>query len=100
MNEFQKVDLFLETNENELAYKYITLNDLKFLIIKKLGKYILKEEKDNNELELDSKDLAKNIYLESPKLYNDFHNGNKFDLKNILTESKQDITLTCENLPL
>ena len=99
MNEFQKVDLFLETNENELAYKYITLNDLKFLIIKKLGKYILKEEKDNNELELDSKDLAKNIYLESPKLYNNFHNGNKFDLKNILTESKQDITLTCENLP-
>ena len=68
MNEFQKVDLFLETNENELPYKYITLNDLKFLIIKRLGHNILKEEKDYNELELDSKNLSKNIYLESPKL--------------------------------
>ena len=100
MNEFKKADLFLETNENELPYNYITLNDLKFIIIKRLGINILKEEKEKTELELNSKNLRKNNCLESAKLYYDFHIGKQYDLKSMLTESKQDITITFENLPL
>ena len=101
MNELQKGDLFLETNENVLPYNYITLNDLKFQIIKKLGESILKEEKEYVELKLNSNNyLKENIYLESRILNNDFHNGKTFELKNMSIESKSDITLTCENLPI
>ncbi len=48
MKEFQHSDLFLESNENENPYRYITLNDLKFTIIKKLGENIIKEENNYN----------------------------------------------------
>ena len=72
MNEFQKADLFLETNENQIPYSYITLNDLKFLIIKRLGENILKQEKDYIKLEINSKYLQENNYLESSNINNNY----------------------------
>jgi hypothetical protein len=44
MKEFKKGDLFRESKENKPSYRYITLNDLKNEIIKKLGKDIIKKE--------------------------------------------------------
>ena len=78
MKEFQHSDLFLESNENENPYRYITLNDLKFTIIKKLGENIIKEE--NNYIEFNTKNQVyknKNMgYSNNKKNQKNLFNGN------------------------
>ena len=44
MNEFQRADLLLETNESKDYYDYISLNGLKAIILRDLGLNLLNEE--------------------------------------------------------
>ena len=113
MKELKKVDLFRESNENKPPYKYITLNDLKNDIIKKLGKDIIKKENNyitnfkginkgqTNEIYYNNSNhsygtLQTTVYKEpiytSPN--QNIKDSNKF------SSSKKEILLNLENLPL
>ena len=115
MKELQQADLFLETNEKETPYKYITLNDLKFLIIKKFGESILKRETDHikyssnpiminantntnintyNRQNNNSKQFDEGVYC-----YSSEQNNSEKKIKSI-SETKQDAYLSFENLPI
>ena len=115
MKELQQADLFLETNEKETPYKYITLNDLKFSIIKKFGESILKRETDHikyssnpiminantntnintyNRQNNNSKQFDEGVYC-----YSSEQNNSEKKIK-IISETKQDAYLSFENLPI
>ena len=109
MKEFQHSDLFLESNENENPYRYITLNDLKFTIIKKLGENIIKEENKYKEFK------SKNQVYENTNMgYSNYKNNQKnlFKCDSVfflrenqdnlfkLKEENENASLTLENLPI
>ena len=116
MKEFQKADLFLESNENEAPYHYTTLNDLKFSIIKKLGENILKEQNDyikislnsqsSNDTDYNTNSFSKNNSKKplsksaNPGIFFLFDDNSTSEIKSKMSESKKDINLTVENLPI
>lgn len=110
MKELQEADLFLETNEKETPYKYITLNDLKFLIIKNCGQTILKEETDSIEYNPNNLILNQNNNLNNKSkknikgddiVYCGFSEQNDNSEKEQKKyESKKEANLALENLPM
>ena len=100
MNELQKSDLFLETNENIIPYKYITLNDIKHIIFKKLGKKIIKQENDYQTLNISNSISLNNSINNQDKRYSEGLKGNGLEIFDSISENKKDATLNFENLPL
>ena len=108
MKELAQAELFLESHHNENNYAYTTLEDLKFKLIKKLGKIIINKEIDYKELNSNNQ-LDSNINMNlnpNEGIYsnNNYYNGNigqtNVDLKKKITEQKKDAYIIFEQLPL
>ena len=101
MLELQRADIFLETNETYLNYSYITLNDLKAIIIRQLGEKILIEENEFNDLYLHNPVDIRDFYTNSNGYNNNFgNNTNNFKMKNNAQLSKNEAVLYFDNLPI
>ena len=113
MLDLQKADIFLETNEAYFEYNYISLNNLKADIIRRLGQKIIKEENDFNELNLHKPVDIHSSYINSihnvNKKYefndknvnnNYYNNGLNFNTINKEQNTNNDTFLYFENLPI
>lgn len=109
MKELQQSNLFLESNENEIPYTYITLNNLKYAIIKNLGETIIKEENDYIQFSLKKQNENKNLNTQNNTnnannltdnfAFFGFNNKNNSEKYTKGTEENQNVSLTLENLP-
>ena len=114
IKELIQSELYLESNEDDIDYEYISLNDLKYSIIKELGGNILKQLPDYIKLTLDSP-FNDNIIPLNPlnqsinksylsKSVGDAYYNNNSGLggleNNLFEKTKDNIYLTMENLPL
>lgn len=113
MKEFKKGDLFRESKENKPTYRYITLNDLKNEIIKKLGKDIIKKEnnyitnykginQDKTNENYSNNSYQSNSTLQTTVVMEPTYISPNLNIKdsNKFSSSKKEILLNLENLPL
>ena len=116
MKELQQDDLFLETDEKETPYKYISLNELKYLTIRKFGQSILNRETDridynsnplmiNANAKSNTNINAYNKQNNNSKQYYDgvychFSEQNNSEKNKNIFETKKDAYLSFENLPI
>ena len=106
MKELKQADLYFESNQNESPYKYFTLNNLKFELMKKLGENIIQEEKDYKVL--NSKDQIypnKNMnsfdeVKQNGEMLCGLFGNQQSEIKNHIEESNQEANLYLENFPL
>ena len=111
IKELIQSELYLETNENDIDYEYISLNDLKFSIMKELGQNILKQlppyiiQTLNNPFSDNSNLLNQTnstTYLSNSigdATYYSYSGLNGIE-KNKFEKEKDNIYLIIENLPL
>ena len=105
IKELSKSELFLELYYNENFYMYTTLEDLKYKLLRKIGEIIINGEFDYKELNYNLS-LSLN-YNEGSNSSNNSYNGyngqlkQKYEeIKNKVSESKKDVYIIFENLPL
>ena len=112
MRELQLGDLYLETDEKIMPYYYLSLNDLKFTIIKNVGETILKEGKKNIEInssdplrinrDLNLNNLNTKEHLSrsaNPGFFEFFDNSNSPEITR-MDANKGEIKLTLKNMPI
>lgn len=104
MNEFQKSDLFLETNESYDSYRYISLNLLKAKMINKLGFTLINGENNfsnmiyHKPVDINNDEISIN---NQKRGYYQFGDQQQYNLLfNQSEESNQNAYLFCNNLPI
>ena len=103
MSELQKMDLFLESEENCNYYEYISLNELKDFLLRNLGENILKQKNYFNDIKLHLPLNASviNYYNEDNYLNSQYGNAPQINPLNYKNEiSNKNAYLSFDNLPI
>ena len=104
MNEFQKTDIFLETNENFDNYDYISLNGLKARIINRLGFNLINEEnnfsnmKHYEPIDINNDEISINSQKRGYYKFGDQQQYNQLIYQS--QDSNEKVYLYCDNLPI
>ena len=104
MNEFQKTDIFLETNENYDIYEYISLNGLKSKIINRLGFNLINQENNFSNMIRYKPVYINNDEISINSLKRGYYKFGNQEQYNQLINQNQDANdkayLFCRNLPI